>query len=281
MKKYVKLSISVVFLLFLIWLGIGFYISRYSLKLTEYKISSDKISAPLRIVQIADLHCTDHGKALTELIAEQKPDLITIVGDLVNMDEEDISTALTTLRNLVPIAPVYVSLGNHEAVHRDTFPNDLIQSFTDTGAIVMDNIYEDIQVKGQRFRIGGIYGYCLPDNVVEARKPDSAFLYEYQDTTQFKLLLAHMPVCWLINDSLDYWDVDCVLSGHSHGGQVVLPFIGGLYAPDQGWFPERIDGHFEHDNKHLIVTSGLGGTDPVPRFYNRPEVVVLDILPSI
>ncbi len=279
MKKYVKLSFSVVFLLFLIWMGIGFYTSRYNLKLTEYEIPTHKLTEPIRIVQIADLHCTDFGQELPEMIAAQEPDLIAVVGDLVNMDEEDVSIALSTLRNLVSIAPVYVSLGNHEAVHRDTFANDLIQSFTDTGAIVMDNIYEDIQIKGQRIRIGGIYGYCLPDNAVEAWDNESAFLYDYQETSHFKLLLAHMAVCWLINDSLDYWDVDCVLSGHSHGGQVVLPFIGGLYAPDQGWFPERIDGHFEHDNKHLIVTSGLGGTDPVPRFYNRPEVVVIDLVP--
>ncbi len=214
------------------------------------------------------------------MIAAQKPDLIVAVGDLVNMDEEDISVTLETLRSLVSIAPVYVSLGNHEAVHRNTFQNDLIGAFSNTGVKVLDNLYEDIQVKGQRIRIGGIYGYCLPDNVMEARERDSTFLYDYQDTPQFKLLLAHMPVCWLINGSLDFWDVDCVLSGHSHGGQVVLPFIGGLYAPDQGWFPGEVSGHFEDDSKHLVVTTGLGGTTPVPRFYNRPEVVVLDLLPQ-
>ncbi len=267
-------------LLFLLWLGIGFYISRYSLKLTEYQIESHKITEPIRVVQIADLHCTDFGQKLPEMIAEQDPDLIVVVGDLVNMGKADISVALATLRSLVPIAPVYVSMGNHEVAHQQEFRSKLGEAFASTGAIVLDSTYQEIQVKGQTLRIGGIYGYCLPGNVYEARENDSAFLYEFQDSPHFNLLLSHMPVCWLINGSLDFWDVDCVLSGHSHGGQVVLPFIGGLFAPDQGWFPGEVSGHFEHDSKHLIVTTGLGGSIPVPRFWNRPEVVVLDLTPN-
>ena len=279
MKKVLKQFLWVFIPVFLLWLGIGFYTSRYSLKLTEYEIPSHKLTKPIRIVQIADLHCTDFGQELPEMIKAQNPDLIVAVGDLVNMDEADISVALSTLRSLVPIAPVYVSMGNHETAYQDTFHSDLAASFSEVGVTVLDTAYEDIQIKDQTIRIGGIFGYCLPDNVVEAWDNESAFLYDYQETSHFKLLLAHMPVCWLINESLDFWDVDCVLSGHSHGGQVVLPFLGGLYAPDQGWFPEQIDGHFDHDNKHLVVTSGLGGTDPVPRFYNRPEVVVIDLVP--
>lgn len=82
MKKYVKLSISVVFLLFLIWMGIGFYISRYSLKLTEYEIPSHKLTKPIRIVQIAGLHCTDFRQELPEMIKAQEPDLTVTISDI-------------------------------------------------------------------------------------------------------------------------------------------------------------------------------------------------------
>ncbi len=280
MKKYRKPAGLILLVLFVVWLGVGFYVSRYSLLLTTYQIHSDQIKAPLRIVQLSDLHCTKHGQELSDLVAAQEPDLIAFVGDLVNMDEQDISVAVDTLRNLTAIAPVYVSMGNHETAYESTFDVVLKDVFTETGATVLGSEYEDIEVNGQTIRIGGIYGYCLPEGYWETQETESRFLHQFQSTSHYTLLLAHMPVCWLINGSLEYWDVDCVLSGHAHGGQVVLPFVGGLYAPDQGWFPGDVQGHFERDGKHLIVTSGLGGNTPVPRFYNRPEVVVIDLLPE-
>ncbi len=245
--------------------------------MTEYQITSDKIDAPIRIVEISDLHCGDLGDKLPTIVAEQEPDLILFVGDIVDASIEDISVSLSVLENLSSIAPLYVSLGNHEREYENTYGVDLVSAFENAGATVLQNTYEEISVKGQIIRLGGIYGYCLPANVEEARTSDTAFLSDFQNTNRYTLLLAHMPVCWMINGSLDYWDVDCVLSGHSHGGQVILPFVGGLYAPDQGWFPGKCSGYFQSNRKHLIVTTGLGGTTPVPRFWNRPEIVIIDI----
>ena len=280
MKKVLKSILwGIAFLAFL-WLILGFCIPKWSIKLTEYQIESDKITEALRIVQLSDLHNADLSDRLPQLVAEQAPDLILFIGDLVDMDRSDRNHALDTLRCLADIAPVYVSMGNHDVVHEISYDIDLKAAYEATGVIVLDSVYEDIAVKGQKIRLGGIYGYCLPDKYKEAREPESAFLWDFQNTPDFTLLMTHMPVCWLINGSLEYWDVDCVLSGHTHGGQVVLPFVGGLYAPDQGWFPGECSGHFETDHKHLIVTTGLGGTTPVPRFWNRPEIVVTDILPD-
>lgn len=279
MKKIIQYILSGLLSLFLLWLILGFCIPKWSIKLTAYQMTSDKITKPIRIVELSDLHCADFGDKLPTLVAEQNPDLILFAGDIVNMGDDDIAVALSTLQNLSTIAPLYVSLGNHDWEYRAAYNVDLVAAFEDAGATVLQAAYEEIIVKDQTIRIGGIYGYCLPDNVVEARNRDSIFLNEFQNTEDFTLLMAHMPVCWMINGSLNYWDVDCVLSGHSHGGQVVLPFVGGLYAPDQGWFPGKCSGHFDTDGKHLFVTTGLGGTTPVPRFWNRPEVVAIDILP--
>ncbi len=278
MKKHWKKILLVCIVLLLLWVGIGFYISRYCLTLSEYEIRSDKLSAPVRIVQLSDLHSTDHGKDLLDMVREQNPDLIFFTGDLINLWDEDISVTLDTLRGLCAIAPVYVSMGNHEVHYKKNNAVDLRAVYEETGAQVLDEDYVDVDINGQALRIGGIFGYCLPNTAFEVRARESRFLYEFQDTERYTLLLCHMPVCWIINGSLEYWDVDCVFAGHAHGGQVVLPFVGGLYAPDQGWLPGECSGHFEADGKHLIVSSGLGGTTPVPRFYNRPEVVVVDCL---
>jgi predicted MPP superfamily phosphohydrolase len=280
MKHSVKRSFIFFLTLILLWLAIGFGISRWSLKVTKYQITAEALSAPIRIVEISDLHCRSFGDKLPDLIREQHPDLIFFVGDLVDMGDSDSSAALATLRSLSPIAPVYVSMGNHDIVFEAESDPTLQAEFTETGAKVLHFSYEDMVVKGQKLRIGGLFGYCLPGKYVEAREHESQFLREFQDTENYTLLLSHMPVCWIINHSLEYWDVDCVFSGHSHGGQVRLPFVGGLYAPDQGWFPGECSGHFSYENRHLFVTTGLGGNFPIPRFYNRPEVAVIDLLPQ-
>ncbi len=280
MKKQLKYTLLCFSALFAIWLILGFCIPKWSIKLTKYRVTTDEISAPLRIVQISDLHNANLGEDFSDLVAEQNPDLILVVGDLVDMHHNNRDHTLSTLRSLTSIAPVYVSIGNHDDAHERNYGIDLKAAFEGAGAKVLDFTYEDIVVKGQTVRLGGIYGYCLPDKYMEARKNESNFLFAFQESPHFTFLMSHMPVCWLINGGLEYWDVDCVLSGHTHGGQVVLPLVGGLYAPDQGWFPGECSGHFETDNKHLIVTTGLGGTDPVPRFWNCPEVVVIDITPT-
>ena len=280
MKRPVKYALWGLLVLFLLWLILGFCIPQWSIKLTEYQITSDKITEPIRIVELSDLHCANFGDKLPALVAEQAPDLIVFVGDIVDTNADDISTSLSALQSLADIAPLYVSLGNHDWEYRSKNDVDPVKAFEEAGATVLEATYTDIVIKGQSVRIGGIYGYCLPDNLVEAREKDSKLLNKFQATDSLTLFMGHMPVCWILNGSLEYWDVDCVFSGHSHGGQVVLPLIGGLYAPDQGWFPGECSGHFESENKHLFVTTGLGGTTPVPRFYNRPEVVVVDILPK-
>ncbi len=148
----------------------------------------------------------------------------------------------------------------------------------------MEYDWADIEVNGQMLRLGGLYGYCLPAYLLEtgeAREDETAFLFEFLETDYLTVLMCHMPVCWIQNDSLNEWDVDIVLSGHAHGGQIRIPFVGGLWAPDQGWWPGEDAGLYWSDDgqKIMVLSRGLGSNEKIPRFNNVPEVTIVDLVP--
>ena len=245
------------------------------LTVSHYALRSGKVTRQLRVLQLSDLHNAQHGsenRRLLRLAAEQAPDLILFTGDLVTGTDPDTGVAVSLLERLTDIAPVYVSLGNHERMYMNRYETDLTALFEKTGAHVLEYEYEDILIRGQESD--------LPTG--EAREPECAFLREFQDTSRCTLLMAHIPAGWLRSRGLEEWNIDLVFSGHAHGGQVVLPLIGGVYAPDMGFFPGRLEGLFpaENGSKALVLSSGLGNTEMIPRFGNPPQILVLDILPT-
>lgn len=303
------------------FIGYELFISKYGLEVTRYSIQSDRIDNSFRILQITDLHDAVFGKNNVKLVSkikEEKADIILITGDLINNKfGEDTSIATDLIKNLSGIAPVYFSYGNQEKDLEKSYGTDITRLFTEAGATVLERDYQEITVNGQQIRLGGIYGYCLPDRYSQENnwEEDSSYLKEFQDTDLYTILMCHLPLCWLIDNSLYDWDVDCVFSGHDHGGQVRIPFVGGLWAPDQGLFPgkecgifttekekwedykEEVSGWLEKDSfdvsyyrdiflnseykpSNLILSRGLGNTDYVPRFNNVPEIVVVDFLPE-
>ena len=287
--KWLSVFAIIVVMLIIVFLsGIDLYQSKYFLTCVAYRIQTDKIQESIRLVQITDLHNSifgENNQDLLDLVAEQSPDLILITGDLLNSNESETDIATNLISGLGSIAPVYVSLGNHEVEYQQNYGTDVIQLYEDTGAVVLDRQYQDIEVNGQKVRLGGIYGYCLPEKYLEtneANPEECVFLSDFQNTDLYTILMCHMPVSWLINDGLDEWNVDCVLAGHVHGGQVILPLIGGVYAPDMGWFPGKLQGLYSSADgcSTMVLSTGLGNTESVPRFNNIPEVVTVDILPK-
>lgn len=282
MKKKLFLIILILIILFSCF---SLYASKNLLQCSYYMISDSRIENPFRIVQLSDLHNSSFGKnneRLINKVLEQKPDIILITGDLINETEEDLSIALGLISALSSSKiPVYISYGNHENGYAKRYSADITNLYEETGAKVLNFAYEEIEVNGQKIRLGGIYGYCLPAKYLPApaKEEEVNFLKDFQNTSLYTVLMCHMPVTWIINNSLNEWDCDLVLCGHAHGGQIRIPFIGGLYAPDQGyWCGKEAGLYYSKDQEKIMVLSrGLGSTEKIPRINNIPEIVVVDI----
>lgn len=256
----------------------GSLIANRTVRVTEYSIDSEKMTGGFRILLISDLHNTEFGRENEKLLCRMKetePDLICMAGDMLNGDEQETEILVNLIEQASAIAPVCVSYGNHETEYEERYGTDLRPLLERAGAKVLEQTYIDAEINGQPVRIGGLYGYAMPTQPGFDGE-EQRFLEKFQDTEALKILLCHMPAAWIQWNSLEFWDADLVLSGHTHGGQVKIPFLGGVYAPDQGWFPGFTDGRMAQEEKTLIITSGLGSEGWIPRINNRPEMVLVD-----
>ena len=269
-----------------VFIKVEIYISYNSLEAEEYTISSDRINSEVKLALISDLHDHTFGEKneeLVQMLKEQEPDLILMAGDIINDISKDSHVAVELIEQVKDIAPVYYSLGNQEEDYIGRGTSDLLNELKDAGAIVLDESYQDIQVNGNAIRLGGMYDYAFAlDGNNTTRKKNMRpslyqFLTDFQDTDSYRLMMAHRPDSFIFGDAAKTWDIDLVVSGHNHGGQVILPFLGGIYGGDQGWFPKYVDGvHHFKKVKNMVITRGLGsGEEKLPRFNNKPEVVMI------
>lgn len=256
------------------------------LKVTEYDVDIDGLTSPARVVVISDLHSREYGEdnsALLALIAAQHPDAVFAVGDMINRsaDEEDILQFLELLVKLQEIAPVYYSPGNHESDYMADRDSGLLGRVSATGVTVLLDEYVETQLGGSTVRIGGTMGHYYRYEWSEEQKndpPDYAMQEEIGSTDVPSIVLMHMPENMIADSARKNWNADLYISGHTHGGVVRLPLIGGLVAPTQGLFPKYDQGFFTVDGRlKLIITSGLAGYGPIPRIFNRPEICVIDL----
>jgi len=159
----------------------------------------------------------------------------------------------------------------------------LIADLEAAGAIVLDKNYITTSVNGTDLVIGGIYDYAFGfdggGHMDKSKMPEEtlAFLESFQAEQPFKIMMAHRPDSFLFGDAEDTWDIDLVLSGHLHGGQVIIPFVGGLYGGDFGFFPEYDFGEYHFSAvRTMLITRGLGSDrEKLPRFNNMPEIVMI------
>ena len=241
-----------------------------------YKVESDRIDKTIRLAVLTDYHGCDYGLYGSELVAqvdELAPDAILLVGDMFSADQ-DCSEELQFFRLLDGIAFTCYVTGNHEYWEQDV--PALLGLIEDTGVTVLDQSCVSLVVDGQRINICGIPDpYAYVDTQVALKRAA-----EDIDHPAFTVLLSHRPE--MIDQYAAMNTFDLVVSGHAHGGQVRIPFlVNGLCAPNQGWFPKYAGGRYDMEDTTLIVSRGLSTQRQmgVPRIFNRPELVVIEIRP--
>ncbi len=282
MKKIIKRLVIILFILILACLA-SIWVSYNWLTVTHFTVRSSKISEPFRIVLVSDLHEHQFGRdneKLAEKIREQSPDLIIIDGDMINGDSENADTAVELVRALKETAPVYYSFGNHEYSYMEAGHEDLTEELEAAGAVVLNYQSIDIDVKGNPVRLGGLYEYGFETGMQSEEENERAipYLEEYADTDRYLIMCAHRPESFYPWDMADQWGIDLVLSGHLHGGQVIIPGVGGLYNSLDGFFPKFDYGQYKLGDSDMVITRGLGSNPKMlPRFNNPPEIAVVEV----
>lgn len=266
--EYWPLILSLV--LFVISVGIFLHWNNTALQVTNYTISSDRIPENFdgfSIVQISDLHNTAFGKNNCRLLAQIRtlsPDIIVITGDIVHASPME--EALAFARQAVEVAPTYYVSGNHE--HRMDYET-LFAELRESGVTVLRNESTVIWKNGEHICLAGIEDPIFyPDGTVEEK------LLPLIQEDAYTVLLSHRPELF---DTYASCGIDLVFAGHVHGGQFRLPFVGGLYAPNQGLFPKYDAGTFTSGNTNMIVSRGLGNSAFPFRLFNRPEIVAVTL----
>ena len=236
-------SLGCLFLLLTIiiegWLVIGVRINEEPPVVREYVIESDKISSPVTVVMLSDFHGCEHPTIVTQIKAIA-PDLILMCGDMINHHHEtgeDILITASLVKELSAIAPVYYSLGNHELERIGLHESDAVKRITREGAVLLERDYVDLEIRGNSLRIGGLY----TPNSAETAKPNAksveGFLSDFCSSDSFRILLEHRSAAAESILTAGY-EPELVLSGHLHGGHVILPFLGPVYGANSGFFPK-------------------------------------------
>lgn len=252
-----------------------------ALGITEYEIdcSSNPELSGFTIVQISDLHNEQFGEnqqKLLERIRECNPDMITVTGDLIDCRTPDVDIAMEFIEGAVDIADVYYVPGNHESWTREEY-RKLCERMEEAGVHLMAGNAEVIEYEGTSILCMGINDpdfYAVSGALAEAELVrENIRQFEYSEA-DFTLLLSHRPEVFEIYAEEQ---LDLVLTGHAHGGQFRLPFIGGLAAPNQGLFPKYDAGVFSENSTNMIVSRGVGNSIFPLRFNNPPEIVVVEL----
>ncbi len=276
-KKFIRKIAVILCVILVICVGFIIYINyeANALEVTFYHLQSDNVDAPFRVVQLSDLHLHEFGvqnKDLVEWVRRLNPDIITITGDMNNHNNDDTHIVTDLCSQLTRISPVYYVMGNHEWADHINRHTSIKEDIAATGVIILENSYEEIELKENKIVIGGLVNEV--SNYPNYKGPE--FMKNFMDADGFKLLLVHYPEYFL--GTLNDYSIDLAMCGHVHGGVIRIPFVGGLYATDQGFFPKLSEGMQKVDGGSVVVVSrGLGGDTGIPRINNRPEIVVVDV----
>ncbi len=237
-----------------------------------------------RILHISDLHDKRFGakqEKLLQICADASPDLIVITGDIIDKRRtkwEDIGPALELASGAVQIAPTFFVCGNHEI--SSGYYDQLRQELMQLGVTVLDNEVVEIKSGDDTITLAGIQNvnafsdFRSEPDVAQENFHEQLQALADQVQTPFSILLSHRP------DFFDWYvDAGFILTfcGHAHGGQVRIPGLGGVFAPDQGLFGKYTEGLHIKDGRGMNISRGLGNSGFPFRVFNRPELVLVTL----
>lgn len=268
MKSKKRLVLSVIAILFVVYVLLGF---NPMLEITSYTYKNSKIPDAFqdyKIVLISDLHHENFGSnqsALISAVAEQSPDIVVMTGDIVDEDHTDLKPIEDLLKGISDLCPIYYISGNHDVSSTTVVQYSALQTLfekygvydIDDSQVVLQKGDDEILLTGQEWRSIYVADYLEP-----------------ADPSYFNILLYHGSDCF---DLISPFGYDLVLSGHTHGGLIRLPFVGGLITNTGAIFPKYAGGAYTQGVSTLISSRGLGDA-ALPRFYNRPELVVITLV---
>lgn len=249
--------------------------SRDDLEISRYEVKSQKLPESFdgfKIVQLSDLHGAEFGEdgmELVEKVKELEPDMIALTGDFVT-DEGDLAAVEKLAARLVKLCPVYFVSGNHE--FGSGLAIEVRNILERAGVKYLSNEYLTISRGEDEILLGGVedplaYADMLSPDELAQKMNDAA-------PDAFKILLGHR----------NYWmteypelPVDLIFCGHAHGGLIRIPGVGGLIGTDRRLFPDFDAGEYNNGRYTLIVSRGLGNSVPIPRIFNRPEIVCVEL----
>ena len=268
-RKLIKLIVTLVLLVAFL------YVNNEWLTVSEHTVESPKIPASFdgyRIVQISDLHDATFGEnqqRLVNKVRREKPNMIVITGDLIDSNRYDLENSLDVVDQIMEMAEVYYVTGNHEVATNDV--ERIKEELSARGVRVLSNETFNITRDGESISLTGIEDPLMGMEAADMLKASNV------PKEPFNLLLAHRP-----EDFQSYVDagIDLTFSGHAHGGQFRIPFVGGLVAPGQGYFPKFTAGLHEQGTSKLVISRGLGNSVIPIRLFNLPEIVVVTLKSS-
>lgn len=274
MGSWLLLCIVIVFLL-LGFILCGTYYPR-QLTTEYYEILSPKLTKDYKIALLTDYHaCCDGARndKILQILHENQPDALFIAGDLVIKTGKRKEEALQFLHQLSEKYNIYYAPGNHERELEESGSEMCDFHFENVRYLANDAISSDgnIIVYGLDLPLD-YYAKCWNKNVLTKEVVEECLGKNKEDA--FSLLLAHNPEHF---EAYAKWGADLTLSGHVHGGIMRLPFLGGVIAPSLRLFPKYDAGRFEKEGKTMIISRGVGQHTIKLRFFNVPEVSIINL----
>lgn len=282
-----------IMIVFLLLLGLALFVcwNNKSLVLTRYQYRSNQVPEQFdgfRITQISDLQSEYFGqyqKNLIAMAAETKPDIIVFTGDLLDRNHTDYEASRTAMEGLAKIAPVYYVNGNHELALPEARTAEFYEELRAMGVTTLFDEKTAIKKGGQKINLIGLSEYTIYEGKDSDKRTETGFepsvindmiekLTEGIAEEEMTIMLTHEPQ---FLDTYADDKVDLIFAGHAHGGQIRLPFTEGLFAPGQGVLPKLTSGMHQSGSTTMVISRGLGNSVFPFRFFNRPEVVVVDL----